>query len=58
MATLRDILNNVDIKVEIQAQAKSSYSKELIEAQLARQDLPLDQREYLEKLRNKKYGVQ
>ena len=56
MATLRDILNNVDIKVEIQAQAKSSYSKELIEAQLARQDLPLDQRQYLENLKKRKFN--
>ena len=43
-------------KVEIKAEASSTYSKELIEFQLARNDLPEDQREYLENLMKKKYG--
>lgn len=43
-------------RVEIRATASSQFSKELVEKQLARQDLPSDQREYLEKLMEKKYA--
>lgn len=49
------ILNLLD-NVEIKATATSSFNKELIEKQLARTDLPEDQRQYLENLLEKKYG--
>lgn len=39
-----------------EAKATSQYTLELIEKQLQREDLPEDQREYLEKLKERKYG--
>ncbi len=39
-----------------EAKATSQYTLELIEKQLQREDLPEDQREYLEKLKERKFS--
>jgi hypothetical protein len=41
-----------------EAKCTSQYTLEMIETQLKRDDLSEDQREYLEKLKERKYGVQ
>lgn len=48
---------NLNIKVIPEAKCSSQYTEELIDKQLARTDLPEDQREYLEKLKERKYGM-
>ncbi len=48
--------NNWLPKPIIKAKASSQYSKELIDIQLARTDLPENQRKYLEQLKERKYG--
>lgn len=47
---------NFELKVIPEAKASSQYTLEHIEIQLQREDLPADQREYLEKLKARKYG--
>lgn len=43
------------IKVEIRGTGKVTYTKELIDKQLARTDLPENERQYLLQLKEKKF---
>ncbi len=46
----------IPIRVIPEAKASSQYSKELIDIQLKRTDLPEEERKYLLQLKERKYG--
>lgn len=54
-------MGNINLNFNItpipEAKCSSQYTLQNIENQLKRDDLPQDQREYLEKLKERKYGI-